>query len=56
MEVPDDLTRVIRAHVHNFLLGFPATLMAGHTAAAAQRVGIDDAVLAPEADASRNGN
>jgi AcrR family transcriptional regulator len=33
MDIPQDLPRVIRAHVHNFLFGFPATLMAGHTEA-----------------------
>jgi AcrR family transcriptional regulator len=33
MGIPQDLRRVIRAHVHNFLFGFPATLMAGHTEA-----------------------
>ncbi|OXC79763.1 Transcriptional regulator, TetR family [Caballeronia sordidicola] len=31
MEVPDDLTRLIRAHVHNFLFGFHQTLAAGLT-------------------------
>ncbi|SAL21607.1 TetR family transcriptional regulator [Caballeronia choica] len=33
MEVPDDLTRLIEAHVHNFLFGFYATLAAGLTSA-----------------------
>ena len=31
MEVPGDLTRLIEAHVHNFLFGFHATLAAGLT-------------------------
>jgi AcrR family transcriptional regulator len=31
MEVPDDLTRLIEAHVHNFMFGFQATLAAGLT-------------------------
>jgi AcrR family transcriptional regulator len=37
MDIPDDVQRVIRAHVHNFLYGFPATLMAGYTDAADSR-------------------
>jgi AcrR family transcriptional regulator len=31
MDIPDDLRGVIRAHVHNFLFGYPVTLMAGYT-------------------------
>ncbi|WP_175772466.1 TetR/AcrR family transcriptional regulator [Paraburkholderia phenazinium] len=45
MEIPGDLQRVIRAHVHNFLFGYSATLKEGHTAHTIKGSALDSSPL-----------